>query len=140
MNILIHIFSGLEVIQFSLFLLQSIIVVIMLHESGHIIMIMLFNKIYNRGIFNFQLNVNLTSIEVIHKTFPNPWANILIACFGTVNPIIFSIIFYKLYFSDFWGVTMLLSIISIYNIFPFAPDGKVINYNLGKIEEIEEKR
>jgi len=140
MNLLTSSPAILEVFQFVMFMFKSIITVILLHELGHILMIILFNIVYRRGIFNFKLKLTLTSVEVINNTFPNPWANILIACFGTINPLIFSFVFYSIYSNNFWGVTMFLSILSIYNIFPFAPDGNIINYNLKKLEEVRRSK
>lgn len=113
-------------------LLIASVLIIILHELGHILMVILFNGSENRRRFDFKVNITANVIEIQHDRFKSRMKNIVVASAGALFPFIFCILLYVLVDGAFVGLLLFLSVLNFAFILPVFQDGKNIVYNLKK--------
>lgn len=119
---------------FALVLLISILLVMLTHELGHLIPIMLFNITENRLFYHFHIEINWKYFYIVNAKFENPYKNLIVAVSGTLLPIIISIVLLLIESNSFTNIYAFLSFICIVMLHPKLPDGKNV------VEILEEMR
>lgn len=104
-----------------LIILFATISIIILHEIGHVILILLLN-FRERKPIHFQLSI--TKVEVIHEAFSKKWMNLIIAMSGVLFPFLFMLFIKSIFNTPFVNILFVLSIFNFMFILPIFPDGK----------------
>ncbi|WP_026675302.1 hypothetical protein [Alkalihalobacterium bogoriense] len=111
-------------------LLIGSIIIIFLHELGHLLTVILLNRTEDREWQDFRIKITANSIEVQHPRFKSRIKNIIVASAGVFFPIIVCFSIYILFDGPIIGLLVFLSILNFAFILPCFPDGKNILLNL----------
>lgn len=75
-------------------LVISLLAVVLIHELGHMLMIMVCNKVEKRPLFDFVVTIDWKHVAIIHETFARPSFNLMVALAGPLFPVLCSIVLF----------------------------------------------
>jgi hypothetical protein len=98
--------------------------VVVLHELGHIIMIIVFNATENRRFFDFYIRINMENLYVAHVKFDKPYKNLVVSISGSLFPLFVTSLMSSIYNNQFLSISFIFSIANLLFLHPSFPDGK----------------
>lgn len=104
---------------FQLFI--AIFLVILLHELGHLLPVLLFNLLEKRAV---RIQISFKMAEVIHEPFSKSWMNIIIALGGVIFPFLLLYLLQLLFNVPFLHLMFIISLFNFIFILPIFPDGR----------------
>ncbi|OQR53436.1 hypothetical protein CDB3_29815 [Bacillus sp. CDB3] len=104
-------------------ILASILVVV-IHELGHILGIMIFNLSEHRKFNEYTIEISSKYFYVVHKEFNQPYKNFLVAIAGSLLPIIVASTLTIFFNTQFVSIFFLFSLLNIIFLHPKLPDGQ----------------
>lgn len=116
-------------------LVCSFLAVVMIHELGHILMIMLCNKIEKRPPFDFVVTIDWKHVAVVHETFARPSFNMMVALAGPLFPVLCSIVLFMIWKHPVSHQLLFFSLLNTVMLHPACPDGKNITASLKEMKE-----
>lgn len=115
-------------------LLISFIAVVLIHELGHMLMVMICNKMEKRPLFDYVLLFDLKHVSVVHEKFARPSFNFLVALAGPVFPILCSCVLFLVWEHPMSHQLLLFSLLNMVMLHPACPDGKNITASLKEMK------
>ncbi len=111
-------------------LLTSLALVFIIHELGHVLVIMILNVTEDKPFYYIGFEFNLKHFYVIHEKFNSPSKNLAVAVSGSLFPIVLSLSFMLVINNQFTNIFTLLSFANLIMLHPNLPDGKNITSSL----------
>ncbi|UYO35200.1 hypothetical protein NF868_14275 [Bacillus zhangzhouensis] len=116
-------------------LMFSFLAVVLIHELGHMLMVMVCNKIEKRPLFDFVVTIDWKHVAVAHETFARPSFNMMVALAGPLFPVFCSIVLFLLWKHPVSHQLLFFSLLNTVMLHPACPDGKNITASLKEIKE-----
>ncbi|MCY7675678.1 zinc metalloprotease [Bacillus safensis] len=116
-------------------LVCSFLAVVVIHELGHMLMIMLCNKIEKRPLFDFVITIDWKHVAVVHETFARPSFNMMVALAGPLFPVLCSIVLFMIWKHPVSHQLLFFSLLNTVMLHPACPDGKNITASLKEMKE-----
>ncbi|APT45253.1 hypothetical protein [Bacillus safensis] len=116
-------------------LVCSFLAVVVIHELGHILMVMLCNKIEKRPLFDFVVTIDWKHVAVVHETFGRPSFNMMVALAGPLFPVLCSIVLFLIWKHPVSHQLLFFSLLNTVMLHPVCPDGKNITASLKEMKE-----
>lgn len=116
-------------------LVCSFLAVVVIHELGHMLMVMLCNKIEKRPIFDFVITIDWKHVAVVHETFARPSFNMMVALAGPLFPVLCSIVLFMIWKHPVSHQLLFFSLLNTVMLHPACPDGKNITASLKEMKE-----
>ncbi|AVM25425.1 hypothetical protein [Bacillus pumilus] len=116
-------------------LVFSLLAVVLMHELGHILMVMACNKIEKRPLFDFVIMIDWKHVAVVHETFARPSFNLLVALAGPLFPVFCSIVLFFMWKHQVSHQLLFFSLLNTVMLHPACPDGKNITASLKEMKE-----
>lgn len=116
-------------------LVCSFLAVVMIHELGHMLMVMLCNKIEKRPLFDFVITIDWKHVAVVHETFARPSFNMMVALAGPLFPVLCSIVLFMIWKHPVSHQLLFFSLLNTVMLHPACPDGKNITASLKEMKE-----
>lgn len=116
-------------------LVCSFLAVVVIHELGHMLMIMLCNKIEKRPPFDFVVTIDWKHVAVVHETFARPSFNMMVALAGPLFPVLCSIVLFMIWKHPVSHQLLFFSLLNTVMLHPACPDGKNITASLKEMKE-----
>lgn len=130
--ICVYIVFTLTIEHFVSQFIVSLVIVLFLHELGHILAIIFYNWTENRKLLNFKIKISWHSFEVHNLVFENKLKNIVIACAGAIFPFFFCVTYFLLTNGSLAGMLVFASLLNFALLLPVFPDGKNVLDNMKK--------
>ncbi|AOZ89256.1 hypothetical protein BK049_11510 [Bacillus xiamenensis] len=115
-------------------LLICLIAVVVIHELGHILMVMLCNKIEKRPLFDYVVMIDWKHVSIVHETFARPSFNMMVALAGPLFPVICSAVLFLIWKHPMTHPLLLFSLLNTMMLHPACPDGKNITASLKEMK------
>ncbi|PRO41771.1 hypothetical protein [Bacillus sp. LLTC93] len=115
-------------------LLISLIAVVLVHELGHMLMVMVCNKIENRPLFDFVVMVDWKHMSVVHEKFARPSFNLMVALAGPLFPVICSGVLFFMWKHPLSHPLLFFSLLNTVMLHPSCPDGKNVTASLKEMK------
>lgn len=115
-------------------LLICLIAVVVIHELGHILMVMLCNKIEKRPLFDYVVMIDWKHVSIVHETFARPSFNMMVALAGPLFPVICSTVLFLIWKHPMTHPLLLFSLLNTVMLHPACPDGKNITASLKEMK------
>lgn len=115
-------------------LLICLIAVVVIHELGHILMVMLCNKIEKRPLFDYVVMIDWKHVSIVHETFGRPSFNMMVALAGPLFPVICSAVLFLIWKHPMTHPLLLFSLLNTVMLHPACPDGKNITASLKEMK------
>ncbi|MCW1835214.1 zinc metalloprotease [Bacillus xiamenensis] len=115
-------------------LLICLIAVVVIHELGHILMVMLCNKIEKRPLFDYVVMIDWKHVSIVHETFARPSFNMMVALAGPLFPVICSAVLILIWKHPMTHPLLLFSLLNTVMLHPACPDGKNITASLKEMK------
>jgi len=116
-------------------LVMSFLAVVLIHELGHMLMVMVCNKIEKRPLFDFVVMIDWKHVAVVHEAFARPSFNLMVALAGPLFPVLSSIVLFLLWKHPVSHQLLFFSLLNTVMLHPACPDGKNITASLKEIKE-----
>ncbi|KPN14614.1 hypothetical protein AKG37_05980 [Bacillus australimaris] len=116
-------------------LVMSVLAVVLIHELGHMLMVMVCNKIDKRPLFDFVVMIDWKHVAVVHEAFARPSFNLMVALAGPLFPVLSSIVLFLLWKHPVSHQLLFFSLLNTVMLHPACPDGKNITASLKEIKE-----
>ncbi|MBG9816315.1 MULTISPECIES: metalloprotease family protein [Bacillus] len=116
-------------------LVCSFLAVVVIHELGHMLMVMLCNKIEKRPPFDFVITIDWKHVAVVHETFARPSFNMMVALAGPLFPVLCSIVLFMIWKHPVSHQLLFFSLLNTVMLHPACPDGKNITASLKEMKE-----
>ncbi|KML11154.1 membrane protein [Bacillus safensis] len=116
-------------------LVCSFLAVVVIHELGHMLMVMLCNKIEKRPLFDFVITIDWKHVAVVHETFARPNFNMMVALAGPLFPVLCSIVLFMIWKHPVSHQLLFFSLLNTVMLHPACPDGKNITASLKEMKE-----
>ncbi|MCY1118005.1 metalloprotease family protein [Bacillus safensis] len=116
-------------------LVFSFLAVVVIHELGHMLMVMLCNKIEKRPPFDFVITIDWKHVAVVHETFARPSFNMMVALAGPLFPVLCSIVLFMIWKHPVSHQLLFFSLLNTVMLHPACPDGKNITASLKEMKE-----
>ncbi|MFE5470886.1 metalloprotease family protein [Bacillus safensis] len=116
-------------------LVCSFLAVVVIHELGHMLMVMLCNKIEKRPLFDFVITIDWKHVAVVHETFARPSFNMMVALAGPLFPVLCSIVLFMIWKHPVSHQLLFFSLLNTVMLHPACPDGKNITASLKEMKE-----
>lgn len=116
-------------------LVCSFLAVVVIHELGHMLMVMLCNKIEKRPLFDFVITIDWKHVAVVHETFARPSFNMMVALAGPLFPALCSIVLFMIWKHPVSHQLLFFSLLNTVMLHPACPDGKNITASLKEMKE-----
>ncbi|MDI0273830.1 metalloprotease family protein [Bacillus safensis] len=116
-------------------LVCSFLAVVVIHELGHMLMVMLCNKIEKRPLFDFVITIDWKHVAVVHETFARPSFNMMVALAGPLFPVLCSIVLFMIWKHPVSHQLLFFSLLNMVMLHPACPDGKNITASLKEMKE-----
>ncbi|WP_144483537.1 metalloprotease family protein [Bacillus safensis] len=116
-------------------LVCSFLAVVVIHELGHMLMVMLCNKIEKRPPFDFVITIDWKHVAVVHETFARPSFNMMVALAGPLFPVLCSIMLFMIWKHPVSHQLLFFSLLNTVMLHPACPDGKNITASLKEMKE-----
>ncbi|UQZ94319.1 metalloprotease family protein [Bacillus safensis] len=116
-------------------LVCSFLAVVVIHELGHMLMVMLCNKIEKRPPFDFVITIDWKHVAVVHETFARPSFNMMVALAGPLFPVLCSIVLFMIWKHPVSHQLLFFSLLNTMMLHPACPDGKNITASLKEMKE-----
>ncbi|AKU30189.1 MULTISPECIES: hypothetical protein [Bacillus] len=115
-------------------LLFCLIAVVLIHELGHILMVMVCNKIEKKPIFDYVVMIDWKHVSIVHEKFSRPGFNMMVALAGPVFPVICSGVLFFMWRHPVTHPLLLFSLLNTVMLHPACPDGKNIIASLKEMK------
>ncbi|WP_353854545.1 hypothetical protein [Bacillus sp. Bos-x628] len=115
-------------------LLISLVAVVLIHELGHILMVMVFNKVEKRPLFDYFVSVDWKHVSIVHEKFARPSFNFFVALAGPVLPVICSSVLFSIWKHSFCHLLLFFSLLNTVMLHPALPDGRNITDSLNEMK------
>ncbi|WP_181347013.1 hypothetical protein [Thalassobacillus sp. CUG 92003] len=115
----------------------AVLLTAIVHELGHMLAIMAINLKEQRYIFQFKMELNIKYLYVIHKKYPNPLSNLIVALAGPLAPVGLAILLINTGGDNFSTIFLLTALFNLLFMHPSLPDGKNI---IQSLEEMGQKK
>lgn len=116
-------------------LVISLLAVVLIHELGHMLMIMVCNKIEKRPLFDFVVTIDWKHVAIVHETFARPSFNLMVALAGPLFPVLCSIVLLLTWKHSVSHQLLFFSLLNTVMLHPACPDGKNITVSLKEMKE-----
>lgn len=116
-------------------LVCSFLAVVVIHELGHMLIVMLCNKIEKRPPFDFVITIDWKHVAVVHETFARPSFNMMVALAGPLFPVLCSIVLFMIWKHPVSHQLLFFSLLNTVMLHPACPDGKNITASLKEMKE-----
>ncbi|EDW22581.1 hypothetical protein FO510_03370 [Bacillus pumilus] len=116
-------------------LVISLLAVVLIHELGHMLMIMVCNKVEKRPLFDFVVTIDWKHVAIIHETFARPSFNLMVALAGPLFPVLCSIVLLLTWKHSVSHQLLFFSLLNTVMLHPACPDGKNITVSLKEMKE-----
>ncbi|MFA3773655.1 hypothetical protein [Bacillus safensis] len=116
-------------------LVCSFLAVVLIHELGHMLMIMVCNKIEKRPLFDFVITIDWKHVAVVHEKFVRPSFNMMVALAGPLFPVLCSIVLFMICKHPVSHQLLFFSLLNTVMLHPACPDGKNITASLKEMKE-----
>ncbi|MEK5337811.1 hypothetical protein NSS92_17580 [Bacillus sp. FSL M8-0166] len=116
-------------------LVFSFLAVVVIHELGHMLMVMLCNKIEKRPPFDFVITIDWKHVAIVHETFARPSFNMMVALAGPLFPVLCSIVLFMIWKHPVSHQLLFFSLLNTVMLHPACPDGKNITASLKEMKE-----
>ncbi|TQR25154.1 metalloprotease family protein [Bacillus safensis] len=116
-------------------LVCSFLVVVVIHELGHMLMVMVCNKFQKRALFDFVITIDRKHVAVVHETFVRPSFNMMVALAGPLFPVLCSIVLFMIWKHPVSHQLLFFSLLNTVMLHPACPDGKNITASLKEMKE-----
>lgn len=115
-------------------LLISLIAVVFIHELGHMLMVMVCNKIEKRPLLDYVVTVDWKHVSIVHEKFARPSLNVMVALAGPVFPVICSVVLFLIWKHPISHQLLFFSLLNTVMLHPACPDGKNITASLQEMK------
>ncbi|WP_018930524.1 metalloprotease family protein [Gracilibacillus lacisalsi] len=116
----------MTLLTFLIQLMLATLLVLIVHEVGHIIPIMLFNILEGKPFYYFGIEINFKYFYVTHEKFDHNIRNLIVAISGCLFPIFVAILMFNIIDTAFTSLFILLAFGNLIMLHPNLPDGKNI--------------
>ncbi|MEK4791695.1 hypothetical protein [Bacillus sp. FSL K6-2971] len=116
-------------------LVISLLAVVLIHELGHMLMVMVCNKIEKRPLFDFVVTIDWKHVAIVHETFSRPSFNLMVALAGPLFPVLCSIVLFLMWKHPVSHQLLFFSLLNTVMLHPACPDGKNITASLKEMKE-----
>ncbi|HBU90148.1 hypothetical protein [Bacillus pumilus] len=116
-------------------LVISLLAVVLIHELGHMLMVMVCNKIEKRPLFDFVVTIDWKHVAIVHETFARPSFNLMVALAGPLFPVLCSIVLFLMWKHPVSHQLLFFSLLNTVMLHPACPDGKNITASLKEMKE-----
>ncbi|MFD2045503.1 hypothetical protein ACFSTA_17605 [Ornithinibacillus salinisoli] len=116
----------MTIFSFLIIIILATLLVLIVHEIGHIIPIMIFNVLEKKPFYYFAIEINAKYFYVTHEKFNRHIKNFIVAICGSLFPIFISIIVINIINNQFTSLFTLLAFGNLVMLHPKLPDGKNI--------------
>ncbi|MFJ7162360.1 hypothetical protein ACIQT5_11090 [Bacillus safensis] len=116
-------------------LVCSFLAVVLIHELGHMLMIMLCNKIEKRPLFDFVITIDWKHVAVVHEKFVRTSFNMMVALAGPLFPVLCSLVLFMIWKHPVSHQLLFFSLLNSVMLHPACPDGKNITASLKEMKE-----
>ncbi|RDW20779.1 hypothetical protein [Oceanobacillus chungangensis] len=125
----------MSLLTFMVILISATLLVLIVHEIGHIIPIIVFNVLEKRPFYYFSIEINAKYFYVNHEKFDKHYKNLIVAICGSLFPILVSVIVVTIIDNQFTNLVTLLSFGNLLMLHPKLPDGRNIINILKEMRE-----
>ncbi|WP_375566355.1 hypothetical protein ACE6HX_15790 [Bacillus pumilus] len=116
-------------------LVISLLAVVLIHELGHMLMVMVCNKFEKRPIFDFVMMIDWKQVAIVHETFARPSFNLMVALAGPLFPVLCSSVLFLMWKHPVSHQLLFFSLLNTVMLHPACPDGKNITASLKEMKE-----
>ncbi|WP_144494122.1 hypothetical protein [Bacillus sp. WP8] len=116
-------------------LVCSFLAVVLIHELGHMLMVMVCNKIEKRPLFDFVITIDWKHVAVVHEKFVRQSFNMMVALAGPLFPVLCSIVLFMIWKHPVSHQLLFFSLLNTVMLHPACPDGKNITASLKEMKE-----
>ncbi|MCY7616700.1 MULTISPECIES: membrane protein [Bacillus] len=116
-------------------LVISLLAVVLIHELGHMLMVMVCNKFEKRPLFDFVMMIDWKQVAIVHETFDRPSFNLMVALAGPLFPVLCSIVLFLMWKHPVSHQLLFFSLLNTVMLHPACPDGKNITASLKEMKE-----